>query len=174
MNTKWPKPIIALAGYSGSGKTTLLSQLIPQLKAAGLNVAVIKHSHHAIELDKSGKDSQKFVAAGADQVILSCPHKRYHFSIQQQHDELDEQLSWINWQLCDLVIVEGYRHSEVAKIEIHRSDLGKPLLFENDKRIIAVASPNHLSTDLPLFDLNKPELIADFILAYTNNEKFVK
>ncbi|WP_406608642.1 molybdopterin-guanine dinucleotide biosynthesis protein B [Agarivorans sp. JK6] len=174
MTRNWPKPIIALAGYSGSGKTTLLSQLIPLLKAQGLSVAVIKHSHHAIELDKPGKDSHKFAEAGAEQVILSCPHKRYHFSLQQQHDDLNEQLSWINWQLCDLVIVEGYRHSAVAKIEIHRSDLGKPLLFPNDKHVIAVASPDNLNTDLPLLDLNKPKLISDFILAYTNNVKIVK
>lgn len=174
MTRNWPKPIIALAGYSGSGKTTLLSRLIPLLKDQGLDVAVIKHSHHNLELDKPGKDSHQFVEAGADQVILACPNKRYHFSVQHQHDELDEQLKWVKWKLCDLVIVEGYRHSEVAKIEVHRKQNGKPLLHPKDQQIIAVATPDKLETDLPLLDLNKPKQISDFILAYTNKVKIVK
>ncbi|WP_163135022.1 molybdopterin-guanine dinucleotide biosynthesis protein B [Agarivorans sp. Alg241-V36] len=174
MAKNWPKPIIALAGYSGSGKTTLLSQLIPLLKEQGLRVVVVKHSHHKLELDKHGKDSHQFVEAGADQVILACPNKRYHFSVQQQHDELDEQLNWVNWSHCDLVIVEGYRHNNVTKIEIYRKLNAKPVLHPTDQQIIAIATPDKLETDLPLLDLNKPKQIRDFILAYTNKVKFVK
>ena len=36
-------PVIAFAAYSGTGKTTLIEQLIPRLRAKGLQLAVIKH-----------------------------------------------------------------------------------------------------------------------------------
>ncbi|GDY27428.1 hypothetical protein AHAT_33180 [Agarivorans sp. Toyoura001] len=174
MDKKWPKTVLGLAGYSGSGKTTLLSALIPLLKQRGLKVSVIKHSHHQLELDKPGKDSHQFVTAGASEVILACPHKRYHFSKQQQHDEIQEQLHWVNWQACDLVLVEGYRHSQIPKIEVHRSALNKPLLSLNDSQIIAIASTDELSSHLPKFDLNDPKAVCDFIVTYTNSEKIVK
>ena len=38
---------IGLAGWSGSGKTTLAEKLIAALTARGLDVATIKHAHHA-------------------------------------------------------------------------------------------------------------------------------
>lgn len=58
-------PMLGITGYSGSGKTTLLEKLVPQLNARGLNVAVIKHSHHNAQVDKEGKDSWRMKEAGA-------------------------------------------------------------------------------------------------------------
>ena len=41
-------PVIAFAAYSGTGKTTLIEQLIPRLRAKGLQLAVIKHDGHQL------------------------------------------------------------------------------------------------------------------------------
>jgi len=38
-------------GPSGSGKTTLIESLIPCLRAAGQRVSVLKHAHHAFDID---------------------------------------------------------------------------------------------------------------------------
>ncbi|UPW20450.1 molybdopterin-guanine dinucleotide biosynthesis protein B [Agarivorans sp. TSD2052] len=170
MDKKWPKPVLGIAGFSGSGKTRLLSEILPLLIEKKLRVTVIKHSHHTINLDDPTKDSHKLTAAGASEVILSCPNKRYHFSQQHNHDSVEEQLNWVNWAACDLVLVEGYRHSDIPKIEVYREQLGKPLLSANDESIIAVASPNKLESSLTILDLNKPNLISEFIVNYTNNE----
>ncbi len=53
----YPIPILGFAAYSGIGKTTLLTKLIPLLKEKGLNVGLIKHTHHAFNIDHEGKDS---------------------------------------------------------------------------------------------------------------------
>ena len=49
--------VIGLAGWSGAGKTTLLTRVIPHLLSEGLRVSVIKHAHHAFDVDVPGKDS---------------------------------------------------------------------------------------------------------------------
>ena len=45
-------PVIAFAAYSGTGKTTLIEQLIPRLRAKGLQLAVIKHDGHRFDIDR--------------------------------------------------------------------------------------------------------------------------
>lgn len=71
-------PIITFVGKSGTGKTTLLEQLIPMLKARGLRLAVLKHDAHHFEMDKPGKDTYRFTAAGADVVTISNAEKFCH------------------------------------------------------------------------------------------------
>ncbi|TMG92311.1 MAG: molybdopterin-guanine dinucleotide biosynthesis protein MobB, partial [Betaproteobacteria bacterium] len=41
------------AGWSGSGKTTLVERLIPQLRAKGLVVSLVKHAHHEFDIDQA-------------------------------------------------------------------------------------------------------------------------
>ena len=43
--------ILGIVGPQNSGKTTLITPLIPALKALGLRVSKVKHSHHGFELD---------------------------------------------------------------------------------------------------------------------------
>ncbi|MES9905079.1 MAG: hypothetical protein ABW168_20700, partial [Sedimenticola sp.] len=56
----------------------------------------------------------------------------------------------------------------MLKIELHRPDRGKPLIFPTDEGVIAVAtdSPLEVQTRLPLLDLNNAEEIARFILRW--------
>ena len=63
--TDFPIPLLGFAAFSGTGKTTLLEKLIPILVENNLRVALIKHSHHDIEMDKPGKDSYRLRKAGA-------------------------------------------------------------------------------------------------------------
>ena len=67
--------VIGLAGWSGAGKTTLLSRVIPYLKERGLRVSVIKHAHHAFDVDVPGKDSWKHREAGAAEVLVSSSQR---------------------------------------------------------------------------------------------------
>jgi molybdopterin-guanine dinucleotide biosynthesis protein B len=63
--------VIGLAGWSGAGKTTLLTRAIPLLLQQGLRVSVIKHAHHAFDVDVPGKDSWLHRQAGAEEVLVS-------------------------------------------------------------------------------------------------------
>ena len=52
-------PVIGFVAYSGTGKTTLIEQLITCFTERGINVAVIKHTHHHFDIDQPGKDSYR-------------------------------------------------------------------------------------------------------------------
>ncbi|MGL5728028.1 MAG: molybdopterin-guanine dinucleotide biosynthesis protein B, partial [Plesiomonas sp.] len=68
-------PILGIVGYSGSGKTTLLKKLLPLLRQRGIRPALIKHTHHDVDVDTPGKDSFELRKAGADQTIVVCDQR---------------------------------------------------------------------------------------------------
>ena len=110
-----------LAGYSGSGKTTLLEQLLPQLNAKGLRVAVIKHAHHAFDIDKPGKDSYRHRAAGASEVMIASDQR--WVLMHELRGEREPSLAALTARLspCDLVLVEGYKREPIPKLEIYKT-----------------------------------------------------
>ncbi len=169
-------PILGFAAFSGTGKTTLLTQLIPLLKAQGLHVGLIKHSHHNIQVDQPGKDSFRLREAGASPVMLSSSHRRAIITEFSEVKEplLDEELLAFDQSGLDLILVEGFKATQFPKIELYRQTLGKPLLYPDDPDIIAVASDCKLALPLTLawLDLNQPESIAQFILQHclTNHD----
>ena len=69
---------------------------------------------------------------------------------------------------CDLVLVEGYKHASIPKLEVCRPKLGKPMLHPGDPDIVAVAADVPIETRLPLLDLNRPDDIAEFIIVHLN------
>jgi molybdopterin-guanine dinucleotide biosynthesis protein MobB len=165
--TPFPVPLLGFAAFSGTGKTTLIEQLIPMLIEQGLRIALVKHSHHDIEMDKPGKDSYRLRKAGASQVVLAGTHRSicFHEHTEAHDSDLNEQLALLNTACVDLVLVEGYRDQAFPKIELHRSALGKPFLYPNDTHIIALVCDQYVETDkLPLFEFTQLQQLVTFIL----------
>jgi molybdopterin-guanine dinucleotide biosynthesis protein B len=131
---------LGFAGYSGSGKTTLIERLLPLFRADGLRVAVIKQSHHDVEVDIPGKDSWRHRQAGATEVLLTSPRRwmLVHELDGAAEPELAAHLARLS--PCDLVLVEGFRHARLAKIEVWRAANAKPWLHPDDPDILAVAA----------------------------------
>lgn len=159
--------VFGLAGYSGSGKTTLLEKLLPVFTARGLTVSLIKHTHHEVDVDRPGKDSWRLRQAGCTQVLLSSETRwaLMHELRGAPEPTLDEQLARLS--PVDLVLIEGFKATPVAKLEIHRPDQGRPLLYPDTPHIVAIASDSALQAPLPVLDLNDTAAIAGFILAHT-------
>jgi molybdopterin-guanine dinucleotide biosynthesis protein B len=160
-------PILGFVAASGTGKTTLLTALIPLLKDRGLRVGLIKHSHHNFQIDQPGKDSYRLREAGASPVMLVSAHRRAIITElkPEQQPSLGEELKYFDQSAIDLLLVEGFKAEAFPKIELHRAELGQPLLYQDDANIIAVASNTKLviPEGLTLLDLNKPDSIASFI-----------
>ncbi len=158
--------VIGFAGYSGSGKTTLIEKVIPVLVAEGLKVSLIKHAHHEFDIDQPGKDSWRHRQAGAQEVLVSSSWRwaLMHELRGYREPNLHEQLQIL--APCDLVIVEGYKSEPIVKIEVHRAASGKPLLYLNDARIVAIATDEKLDSALPQFNLDNPEAVAHFIVRH--------
>ena len=157
--------LIGFAGWSGSGKTTLVERIIVLLARRGLKVSLIKHAHHDFDIDRPGKDSWRHRAAGCGEVLVSSGRRwaLMHELRGAPEATLDELIGRLS--PCDLLLVEGFKHAPIPKIEIHRAALGKPLLFPLDRHVIAVATDVPLDTALPQFGLDDAAAIADFIVA---------
>lgn len=174
------KPILSLcASSSGIGKTTLLAKLIPLLAARKVQVSVIKHTHHNFAIDVPGKDSYVLREAGAVQMLLGSS-QRWALTTELTRiagrdpaidSSLSELLAQLDHQLIDLILVEGFRHEAIPKIEIYRPSSSKLLLADSDSSIIAVASDGPVATRLPILDLNNPPAIVEFILNWLNTEQ---
>ena len=162
---------IAIAGYSGSGKTTLIEKLIPCLVMEGFKVSLIKHAHHEFDIDQPGKDSHRHRMAGAGEVLISSSNRwaLMHELRGAAEPSLEEQLKHLS--PCDLVIVEGWKHQVMPKIEVHRKLAGKPLLFPEDASVVAIATDEALATDKPQFGLDDAEGVARFIIAHLGLRK---
>ena len=157
---------MGFAGWSGSGKTTVIERLIPRFVAHGLTVSLIKHAHHTFDVDMPGKDSYRHRAAGCREVLVSS-EKRWVI-MHELHGEsepgLDEQIKRV--APCDLLLIEGYKRYPMPKLEIYRAATGKPLLYPEDRHIIAIARDVPLPAKLPQYELRDYEGIAEFILTY--------
>jgi len=143
-------PVISFVGSSGSGKTALLEKVVAELKRRGLKIAVIKHSHHdRLEFDQEGKDSYRYTQAGADVVIVSGT-KEMVIMEKTDRDMSPREICRLIDNNIDLVLTEGFKNADTAKIEIHREDLEKGLL-SNPEHLLAVI------TDKPLKDIQVPQ-----------------
>jgi molybdopterin-guanine dinucleotide biosynthesis protein B len=159
--------VIGIAGWSGSGKTTLVERVISLLEARGLSVSLIKHAHHDFEIDYPGKDSWRHRHAGCREVLVTSARRWAVVHELRGRTELglDEALAQLS--PCDLVLVEGFKHAPIRKIEVYRAEVGKPLLFPHDPHVIAVATDAAVMTTLPRLDINQPQAVAEFIVAAT-------
>jgi molybdopterin-guanine dinucleotide biosynthesis protein B len=160
--------VFGFAGWSGSGKTTLIEQLIPRLVARAGKVSLVKHAHHAFDIDHPGKDSYRHREAGCSEVLVSSA-RRYALTHELRGErELTLAQAIARLAPCDLVLVEGYKTERIPKLEVWRPSVGKPLLHRIDRAVLGIATddPAALSgTALPVFRLDDVDEIATFVLA---------
>jgi molybdopterin-guanine dinucleotide biosynthesis protein B len=160
--------VAGFAGFSGSGKTTLVERLIPALRSRGLRVSVAKHAHHGFDVDQPGKDSWRHRQAGAFEVIVASDRRLALMREFERparmnvHHLLAELYDGVDW-----VLVEGFKESDLPKIEVWRAAAGKPARYPDDDFIVAIAtdSPGELPlpTLRPVLDLGDPESVARWL-----------
>ena len=161
--------VIGFAGFSGSGKTQLVERLIPALKLMGLRVSVAKHAHHDFDIDHEGKDTYRHRQAGAFEVIVASDRRLALMREFEQpaqmnvHHLLAELYAGVDW-----VLVEGFKDSNLSKIEVWRATAGNPARYPDDDFVVAIAtdSPEALpqATLRPVLDLNDPDSVAHWLV----------
>jgi len=155
------RTIISIVGKSGSGKTTLLEGLITELKTRGHKVAIVKHSHHASDIDTTDKDTWRFTKAGSE---LSALNSLDHLAIYRRMDEYfdpQEISDFVLWDY-DLIMTEGFKSSDFPKIEVHRREQGEGLITDPE-RLLAVVTDEPLDVNVPQFSPNDRTKITDLI-----------
>lgn len=156
--------VIALVGRPDCGKTTLLEKLIPELNRRGLKVGTIKHHVHQFEMDRAGKDTWRHKRAGARVVALSSP-TGLGVIRDTDHDPAVAELIDRYFNDVDLVLAEGYKHSDLPKIEVFRSAVHQAPLADRNESWLAMVSDLRSAGDLPWFGLEEIGPLADFLMA---------
>jgi molybdopterin-guanine dinucleotide biosynthesis protein B len=161
--------VVGFAGFSGSGKTTLIERLIPALRLRGLRVSVVKHAHHDFDIDQPGKDTYRHREAGAFEVVVASDRRLALMREFEQparlsvHHLIAELYEGVDW-----VIVEGFKQSNLLKVEVWRAEQGAAARYMDDDFIVAIAtdSPDRLpeATLRPVLDLNDPDALAQWLV----------
>ncbi|MFM2054947.1 MAG: molybdopterin-guanine dinucleotide biosynthesis protein [Pseudomonadota bacterium] len=167
--------VVGLCGASGVGKTTLAERLIRALKARGCRVSVVKHAHKHFDIDRPGKDSFRHREAGAFEVVVA--NGRRLALMREFETEAELSVHQMLGELSDLsafgaehwVLVEGFKHADLPKVEVWRAAHGARPLYPDDPYVVALACPAgddlpHPS-GLPRFDLGDEgaAALADFL-----------
>jgi molybdopterin-guanine dinucleotide biosynthesis protein B len=161
--------VVGFCGWSGSGKTTLIEGVIAALKAAGQRVSVIKHAHHRFDIDHEGKDSWRHRKAGAFEVLVASSKRlalMREFEAEVEHDvhQLIAELT----PVADWVLVEGFRHADLLKVEVWRAEVGEAPLYPADPYVTAVATDRPevlpVPTGLPVLPLSDAAAVAQWLM----------
>ena len=147
---------------SNVGKTIVMEGVIKELKKRGLSVATIKHDVHGFDIDKEGKDTYRHRKAGSETVIISSNKRMALFKEVKEDVPLNEVLSFAKDK--DVILVEGYKNSNLRKFEIYRKDFSKKLISSKENLIAIVSDEELFFEDIIVIKKNDFKKIVDLIL----------
>lgn len=160
--------MFGITGWKNSGKTTLVARLVTELRGRGLKVGVIKHAHHAFDIDHPGRDSHTIREAGANEVAIVSA-RRWAVIHELRDGEPEPGLEEMLPRLAanDVVIVEGFKREAHPKLEVRAADAAdtRPM-DEVAANIVAIAGDELAADTRPFFRRDDVSGIADFIIAY--------
>lgn len=151
-------PIIAIVGNSGAGKTTLLESLIRELTSRGYRIATLKHACGNLEFDKEGKDSWRYSQAGSEAVLVKSSDRL--MLIKNDESANIEDVIKILGEEYDLVLVEGFKKSNVPKIAVVGAGGSLP---EGIKRLVAIVSDEQIEGNARQFSFDQIKELADLL-----------
>ena len=141
--------LIAVSGVKNSGKTTFLAALIPELKALGLRVAVIKHDGHSFLPDREGTDTFRLLEAGAMGTAVFDGEK---FQAVKYARVSEAELSAL-FPEADLILLEGFKYSSWPKIEILRGAVSREPVCDPSTLLALVTDTEVRLPGIPAFAL---------------------
>lgn len=146
---------------SNAGKTTVIEGIIKELKNRGYSIGTIKHDVHGFDIDKKGKDTYRHREAGSETVVISS--KEYFAMIKKVHKEMELSDLLKHLSDKDIILVEGYKNSNLRKIEVFRDSYSKRIITSRDK-LIAVASDVKVEVNnMLVVEKNDFKILADLI-----------
>jgi len=125
--------LISVVGKKNSGKTTLLVALTKDLVRRGHRVMTIKHGSHPFEIDQQGRDTWRHMHEGsAERVVMETPGMRV---LLAKPDEPKGPRELAEMYLADaaFVLVEGFKESDLPKIEVFRKAVHAEPLYGPDR-----------------------------------------
>ncbi|SVA65730.1 uncharacterized protein METZ01_LOCUS118584, partial [marine metagenome] len=163
---------VSVIGFKDSGKTSVAVGLISALERRGRQVMAIKHGHR-FEVDTPGTDSWRLRhEGGARRVVLAGPEDMVVMGGWGSMGEPSVK-EVVNRFVSDaeIVVVEGYKTSNLPKIEVYRTaahpePFYQPDLPGSEQFLALVTDAPEIEVPIPVLDLNAPDLsdqLADLV-----------
>jgi len=160
------KPYIVrfISSRSGTGKTLVASKIVDSLVKRGFPVGVIKHATTGISLEE--KDSEKYLRAGATEVIVSNKEITLAYN-KGLVDDLGELVGLIS---KPLIIAEGFKESNVGDTVVVAKEIEDAAGLVTSSTIAVVIteshtiSENHRVDGAPILQLSQLDVLADRII----------
>lgn len=155
------KVINIIGKESNVGKTILMEGLIKELTKRGLKVATIKHDVHGFDIDQKGKDTYRHRESGSETVIISSKKRFAMIKEVSEEISLTDIIKMITDK--DVILVEGYKKSNLRKIEVFREDVSKEIITPKEN-LIAIATNKHFKLEnIPVIDKKDYRALANLI-----------
>jgi molybdopterin-guanine dinucleotide biosynthesis protein B len=162
--------MLCFVGYSGVGKTTLVSRLIAELTARGRRIGAIKRSSHGFQMDREGKDTRRFRAAGARAVAIASPTEWALIASLDAPIDLHALAHRLPAGL-ELIVVEGFKSEAAPKVWVDRAGFDRPPASELREDLCAVVTDRELEeipAGLPRFAADAIGELADWVEAWAH------
>jgi len=139
-----PPRLISIVGKKNSGKTSLVVVLTRELVRRSHRVMTIKHGSHPFEIDQQGRDTWRHMHEGnAERVVMESPNLRVLLA-KPQDPMGPRELADKFLGEADFVVVEGYKESDLPKIEVFRKAVHAEPLYQQgapgSERFLAVVT----------------------------------
>ncbi len=158
--------VVCIVGRSDSGKTTLLTALVGELSSRGYAVATVKHAPEGASLDREGKDSHRHVEAGSRATAVASNAGVVLIKPLEGGGGLEDVMPLLGEEY-DIVLAEGFKAFDAAKIEVRRGGEGEAL--GGLKRLTAVVSDAPVEEGVRRFATEDIKGLADLL-----EEGFIK
>jgi len=131
--------IFSIVGWSGSGKTLLITRLIESFQARQRRVIAVKSTHAGYALQPEGKDTARFLQAGAQEAYLMTGTELLRMT---RMDSPDVLLADLEGRLGagDLVLLEGLTRPGIPVIEVEDPQRHKALKSSPDQLAAVVGN----------------------------------
>ena len=153
----------AIIGASDTGKTTLITALIEEFKKRGLKCGVLKKASHEIELDTAGKDSWRFMEAGARSAAVLTEDRLFLIKRKTASETLLE-IALDKFSDVDLLLVEGGKRESAFKKIIRVQNADDHNLISPPEELIAIVSDEPFDSPYPFFLATEVAKLSDFLL----------
>ncbi len=156
--------MFSIVGWSGSGKTLLITRLIEIFKAKQRRVIAVKSTHAGYSLQPEGKDTARFLAAGADEAYLMAAGELLRMTRLAAPGDLLAELQG-RLRPDDIVLLEGLSQPGIPVVEVQgpRAEKG---LKTRTADLAAVVGADPEPCPCPRFHPDDIEGIGAFMEAY--------
>ncbi|MBC7350075.1 MAG: molybdopterin-guanine dinucleotide biosynthesis protein B [Candidatus Aminicenantes bacterium] len=153
----------AIIGASDMGKTTLITALIEEFNKRGLKCGVLKKASHQIELDSEGKDSWRFIEAGARSAAVLTEDRLFLIKRKTVSETLLD-VALDKFSEVDLLLVEGGKRESAFKKILRVQNADDHNLISPPEELIAIVSDEPFDSPYPFFLATEVAKLSDFLL----------